>query len=79
MLISFRRCFSGKAKYELLQKTKTNRSFGLLFNEPMLEIFSPSWLNPLLSIGNKRPLQTEDLYDNLNEEKTKCLTEELER
>lgn len=37
------------------------------------------WLNNLLSLGAKRPLQAEDLYGLLDREKTDALTDSLER
>lgn len=37
------------------------------------------WLNSLLSLGAKRPLQAEDLYGLLEREQTDTLTETLER
>ena len=37
------------------------------------------WLNDLLSLGAKRPLQAEDLYGLLDREKTDALTDCLER
>ena len=37
------------------------------------------WLNGLLSLGAKQPLQAEDLYGLLKQEQTDTLTETLER
>jgi hypothetical protein len=44
----------------------------------IVEILFKSWVNPLISLGHKKPLVDEDLFSPLNSDEAKRLTEQLE-
>ena len=48
-------------------------------NANIFSILSFWWVGELLAIGNKRPLETDDLFPLLDEEKTRTSTEKLQR
>lgn len=74
-----------KVAEDLLLEGKRRDSIPGLKPSPMpgVNLFSRYltywWLNPLFSLGSKRPLEAEDFYDLRSQDKTAVLGDQLER
>lgn len=65
-------------QYERLE-SKTTKKENPRKNASILSILSFWWVKEILAIGNKRPLQNDDLFPLLDEDKTQTLTEKLQQ
>ena len=65
-------------QYERL-KSKTTKKENPRKNANILSILSFWWVKEILAIGNKRPLENDDLFPLLDEDKTQSLTEKLQQ
>ena len=65
-------------QYERLE-SKTTKKENPRKNASFLSILSFWWVKEILAIGNKRPLQNDDLFPLLDEDKTQSLTEKLQQ
>jgi hypothetical protein len=45
----------------------------------LISLFFLSWISPLLALGREKVIDENDLYEPISYEKTKYLTDELER
>ena len=65
-------------QYERL-KSKTTKKENPRKNANILSILSFWWVKEILAIGNKRPLENDDLFPLLDEDKTQSLTAKLQQ
>ena len=65
------------AKYESLE-SKSGHKENPKKNASIFSILSLSWVGHILTIGNKRPLENDDLFPLLDEDKTQTSTEKLQ-
>ena len=65
------------AKYESLE-SKSEQKENPKKNASIFSIISLSWVGDILTIGNKRPLENDDLFPLLDEDKTQTSTENLQ-
>ena len=66
------------AQYERLESKTTNKE-NPRKNASILSILSFWWVREILVIGNKRPLENDDLFTLLDEDKTLNSTEKLQQ
>lgn len=64
-----------KPGYESLQQMKLKENPKEAAN--VLSVLSFSWMNNVFAVGNRRPLENDDLLPLINEDKTQTCTKKL--
>lgn len=67
-----------KNEYEKLHSEEDARNVNPVINANIFSRLTIWWMNKIFVTGNKRPLEEEDLFPLLEEDKSEVLTEKLQ-
>lgn len=74
----FRRGNMAKNEYEKLNSEEDAKNVNPVINANIFSRLTIWWMNKIFVTGNKRPLEEEDLFPLLEEDKSEVLTEKLQ-